>query len=56
MDKQKEDNVELQDLMNFISLKYTKEEIDWYLSLSPRSIVEDKVEIHVISNSYANEK
>jgi hypothetical protein len=55
MDNQKEGNVELQDLMHFILQKYTKEEIDWYLSLVPQSVVEGKVYIQVVSNSYANE-
>lgn len=53
---QKDRDVELKDLMNFISSKYTKEEIDWYLSLAPQGVVENKVEIKVSSNSYANEK
>ena len=56
MDKQKGSDVELQKLMSFISSKYTKEEIDWYLSLAPQSVAENKVEIKVSSNSYANEK
>ena len=36
MDNQNEGNGELQDLMSFISLKYSKEEIDWYLSLKAK--------------------
>ena len=56
MDKQNESDVELNDLLNFISSKYTREEIDWYLSLASQNIVENKVEIKVSSNSYANEK
>lgn len=56
MSNQKERDVELQDLMNFIASKYTKEEIDWYLSLALQGVVENEVEIKVSSNSYANEK
>lgn len=56
MTKQNEHDAQLQELMNFISLKYSKEEIDWYLSLALQSVVENKVEIKVSSNSYANEK
>lgn len=56
MDNQNEGNGELQDLMSFISLKYSKEEIDWYLSLYQQIVVENKVEIKVTSNSNANEK
>lgn len=55
MDKPQVGNVELQDLMNFISQKYTKEEIDWYLSLVPQSVVEEKEHFQVVSNSYADE-
>lgn len=56
MAKQKEHDAQLQELMNFISLKYTKEEIDWYLSFAPQATSENKVEIKVSSNSYADEK
>ena len=56
MDKQKIENAELKDLMNFISSKYSKEEIDWYLSLAPQSVTDNKVEIKVSSNSYADQK
>lgn len=49
-------NTELKELMGYISSQYTKEEIDWYLSLVPQSSVDNGVEIKVSSNSYADEK
>ena len=49
-------NKELNNLLSFISSKYTKEEIDWYLSLVTQPQVENTVEIKVSSNSYADEK
>lgn len=49
-------NKELNNLLSFISSKYSKEEIDWYLSLVPQPQVDNTVEIKVSSNSYADEK
>lgn len=49
-------NKELNQLLSFISSKYTKEDIDWYLSLVPKTNVENTIEIKVSSNSYADEK
>lgn len=49
-------NTELRELMGYISSQYTKEEIDWYLSLVPQSSVDNSIEIKVSSKSYADEK
>lgn len=49
-------DVELQDLMKFITSNYTKEDIEWYLSLVPQPKEENSVEIKISSNSYADEK
>ena len=49
-------NTEFLDLMNEISSHFSKEEINWYLSLVPNPTKENKVEIKVSSNTYANEK
>lgn len=49
-------NSELKDLMDQVSKLYSKEEIDWYLSLVPKLTIENIVEIKVSSNTYANEK
>lgn len=49
-------NTEFSDLMNIISSHFSKEEINWYLSLAPNPIKENKVDIKVSSNTYANEK
>ncbi len=56
MSKKELKNTELKELMGYISSQYTKEEIDWYLSLVPNSSVENNVEIILSSNTYANEK
>lgn len=56
MSNQRSKDVELQDLMKFISSNYTKEDIDWYLSLAPQPKEDNSVEIKVSSNSYADEK
>jgi len=56
MSNQKNKDVELQDLMIFISSNYTKEDIDWYLSLVSQPKEENSVEIKVFSNSYADKK
>jgi len=56
MPNQKNKDVELLDLMNYIYSNYTKEDIDWYLSLVPQPKEENSVEIKVSSNSYADEK
>lgn len=49
-------NTELKELMGYICSHYTKEEIDWYLSLVPQSSVANNVDIKISSNSYADEK
>mgnify|MGYP001772795326 FL=1 len=49
-------NTEFSDLMNEISNHFSKEEINWYLSLVPNPTKENKVEIKVSSNTYTNEK
>ncbi len=49
-------NTELRELMGYISSQYSKEEIDWYLSLVPQSSSDNNIEIKVSSNSYADEK
>ncbi len=49
-------NTELKELMGYISSQFTKDEIEWYLSLVPQSSNENNVEIKVSSNSYADEK
>lgn len=46
---------ELEDLLSFINSKYTKDEINWYLSLVP-SLTDKEIEIISSNNSYANEK
>lgn len=56
MDENNIKNKELSELMGYITSQYTKEEIEWYLSLAPQSTVENNVEIKVSSNSYADEK
>lgn len=45
---------ELQNLIKFISSKYSQKEIDWYLSLVSFRDSENNTEIRILSNSYAN--
>ena len=54
--EKKINNTELRELMGYISSQYTQEEIDWYLSLTPQSSIDNNVEIKVSNNSYADEK
>lgn len=54
MKKKSTPNLELQNLMKFISSKYSHEEIDWYISLAPSNSLYNQVEIKIFSNSYAN--
>lgn len=48
--------LEFEYLMNYISSKYSKEEINWYMSFSSHNEEEKKFVIEISSNSYANEK
>ncbi len=56
LDEKKINNTELRELMGYISSQYSQEEIDWYLSLTPQSSIDNNVEIKVSNNSYADEK
>ena len=47
---------ELEELLSFINSKYTKDEIDWYLSLVPLTSTDKEIEIILSNSSYANEK
>lgn len=57
MSMEQVENKDFEELMDFISSQYTKEEIDWYLSLVPQCKTESTVVIKTSSsNTYANEK
>lgn len=56
MEKGQLRETELEKLMSFINSKYTKKEIDWYLSLVPLNQTNKEIEIISSNSSYANEK
>lgn len=56
MEKAQLREIEFEELLSFINTKYTKEEIDWYLSLVPLTLADKEIEIISSNNSYANKK
>ena len=56
MTDNKPDGSELIKLMGIIHSHYSKEEIDWYLSLVTPTKEDNNVKYIVSSNSYADEK
>ena len=56
MEERKLEKSKKKKLMGYIASQYSKEEIDWYLSLVPEPTTEKEVEIKISSNSYADEK